>query len=146
MGFPSRTLVLVLGHAATKLLNWVLKTPDRGQRHERSYQLEAAPENTNTYSKIYSDLLGRVAQLVEHHTVYVKVVGSSPIFFVYLVMSCETLYSLRTLNLPSKLHRIAKSKVLVLGYAFVVFQEKDLCSIKIACVSLRLKKIPFITL
>ena len=27
--------------------------------------------------------LGRVAQLVEHHTVYVKVVGSSPIFFVY---------------------------------------------------------------
>ena len=59
-------------------------------------------QNTNAYSKIYNDLLGRVAQLVEHHTVYVKVVGSSPIFFVYLVMLCETVYSLRTLNLLRK--------------------------------------------
>ena len=40
--------------------------------------------------------------MVEHHTVYVKVVGSSPIFFVYLVMLCETVYSLRTLNLLRK--------------------------------------------
>ena len=31
-----------------------------------------------------------------------KVVGSSPIFFVYLVMLCETVYSLRTLNLLRK--------------------------------------------
>ena len=39
---------------------------------------------TGTRSGSYATQLGRVAQLVEHHTVYVKVVGSSPIFFVYL--------------------------------------------------------------
>ena len=40
-----------------------------------------------------------------------KVVGSSPIFFVYLVMLCETVYSLRTLNLPGKLRGTAESKI-----------------------------------
>jgi hypothetical protein len=37
---------------------------------------------SNWISNIYLSSIGRVAQLVEHHTVYVKVVGSSPIFFV----------------------------------------------------------------
>ena len=40
------------------------------------FRLQALPQ--------YNGYLGRVAQLVEHHTVYVKVVGSSPIFFAYL--------------------------------------------------------------
>ena len=83
------------------MVNWV---PSFGIHYYIMY--------TGTRSGSYATQLGRVAQLVEHHTVYVKVVGSSPIFFVYLVMLCETVYSLRTLNLLRKFRGAAEPKVL----------------------------------
>ena len=60
--------------------------------------------------------MGRVAQLVEHHTVYVKVVGSSPIFFAYLGLThgipdlayYNSLPSRRLFNTLENLHGILK--------------------------------------
>ena len=70
--------------------NWGV-TPSRspggelGASGTRSGSYAAQLEDKAFRSGSYATQLGRVAQLVEHHTVYVKVVGSSPIFFVYRV-------------------------------------------------------------